>query len=232
MLQKIPTNCEALDRILSGGISSSEISLIYGEEDTAKTTLAIQCTITCARLGYKVLFIDCDGTFSVERLAQLTPSDFTEIAERIILSRPKDFREQTAIIDRLPDYLTKNFRLVVIDTVTSLYRAEVAEKPEKKFELNRELNRQMAWLAQTARTQKIAIITVSQVRSILEEGFSSVTPVANRVLKFWADTIISMKPTGNTRVIKVQVEKKNGRETTDFCYLRIDETGLTPFTMR
>lgn len=226
MLRKIPTNCKALDRILEGGLCSGEISLIYGEEDTAKTTLALQCTISCARLGHKAFFMDCDGTFSVERLTQLAPTDFKEIAERIILSRPKDFEEQAHLIDRLPNYLAENFGLVVVDTVTSLYRAEVAEKPEKKFELNRELNRQLAWLAQTAKTKKIAVITVSQVRSLLDESFINVAPVAERVLKFWADTIISMKPAGNSRVIKVQVERKSRKETLEYCYLKIDEKGL------
>ncbi|MEM0253894.1 MAG: ATPase domain-containing protein [Candidatus Bathyarchaeia archaeon] len=228
MLQKIPTGCEVLDEILEGGFSIGEISLIYGEEDTAKTTLAMQCAINCARLGYKTLFIDCDGTFSIERLAQLA-LDLEKIAELIILSKPEDFSEQTMIIDRLPDYLTKNFGLVIIDTLTSLYRAKVAEKPERVFELNRELNRQMAWLAQTAKTHKVAIIVVSQVRSVVNESFNGVMPVADRVLKFWADTIIAMKTTGNPRVIKAQVERKNRKETSEFCYLRIEEAGLCPF---
>lgn len=225
MLQKIPTNCEALDRILEGGFSIGEVSLIYGEEDTAKTTLAMQCAINCARLGYKTLFIDCDGTFSIERLAQLA-LDLERIAELIILSKPGDFSEQTMIIDRLPDYLTKNFGLVVVDTLTSLYRVKVAENPERVFELNRELNRQMAWLAQTAKTHKVAIIVVSQVTSVVDESFDNVMPVANRVLKFWADAIIAMKSTGNQRVIKAQVERKNRKETGGVCYLRIEETGL------
>lgn len=225
MLQKIPTNCEALDKILEGGFSIGEISLIYGEEDTAKTTLAMQCAINCARLGYKTLFIDCDGTFSIERLAQLA-LDLEKIAELIILSKPEDFSEQTIIIDGLPDYLTKNFGLVIVDTLTSLYRVKVAENPERVFEINRELNRQMAWLAQTAKTHKVAIIVISQVRSIVDESFDNVMPVANRVLRFWADTIIAMKPTGNPRVIKAQVERKNRKETSEFCYLRIEETGL------
>lgn len=225
MLQKIPTNCETLDKILEGGFSIGEVSLIYGEGDTAKTTLAMQCAINCARLGYKTLFIDCDGTFSIERLAQLA-LDLERIAELIILSKPVDFSEQTMIIDRLPDYLTKNFGLVVIDTLTSLYRVKVAENPERVFELNRELNRQMAWLAQTAKTHKVAIIVVSQVTSVVDESFDNVMPVANRVLKFWADAIIVMKSTGNPRVIKAQVERKNRKETSGFCYLRIEETGL------
>jgi len=190
MLHKIPTSCEAIDEILQGGIPLESVSLVYGEAETGKTTLAIQCAVNCARQGYKTLFVDCDGTFYARRLSQIAIGDFKDIAELIILMKPDNFGEQAIVIDRLTDYMTKSFGLVVIDTITSLYRAEIAERPEKTFELNRELNRQMACLAQIARTQKIVVLITSQVRSVFNEAHVSIEPVATRVLKFWADTII------------------------------------------
>ncbi|MEM2092822.1 MAG: ATPase domain-containing protein [Candidatus Bathyarchaeia archaeon] len=229
-LQNIPTNCARLDEILDGGFSLGELSLIYGEAETAKTTLTMQCAVNCAAMGFKTLFIDSDGTFSAGRLSQIAMHhDFDKIAERIILAKPKDFREQATVINRLADYLTKDFRLVIVDTLTSLYRAELAEKPEKTFEINRELNRQMAWLAQTARSNKLAVIVVSQVRSILDEAIVSVEPVATRVLKFWADTILAMKPTESERVVKVSVEKKERATGSVSCYLRIEQKGLVDY---
>ncbi len=226
---KIPTKCRELDKILEGGLAFGEISLIYGEPETAKTTMAIQCSVSCAEKGLKTLFVDCDGTFSTKRLMQIASQNFEKIAERIILARPKDFREQTIIIDKLTDYLTKDFGLLVIDALTSLYRAELAENPEKRFELNRELNRQMAWLAQISRTNKIAVLITSQVRSVFDENLAHVEPVATRVLKFWADTIMAMKLTENSRVIKASVEKKSKTGKTGFCYLKIEEKGLTDY---
>ncbi|MCX8177548.1 MAG: AAA family ATPase [Candidatus Bathyarchaeota archaeon] len=228
--QNIPTGCAKLDEILGGGFSPGELSLIYGEAETAKTTLAMQCAVNCAAMGFKTLFVDSDGTFSARRLSQIAMyHDFDKIAERIILAKPKDFREQAMVINRLADYLTKDFRLVVVDTLTSLYRAELAENPERTFEINRELNRQMAWLAQTARAGKLAVIVVSQVRSVLDEAIVSVEPVATRVLKFWADVILAMKPTENEEVIKVSIEKKGRATGFVSCYLRIEERGLVDY---
>jgi DNA repair protein RadB len=232
VLQKIPTNCKALDEILDGGFSLGKVSLIYGEAETAKTTLVMQCAVNCAGLGYKTLFVDCDGTFSSRRLSQIASGNFEKTAELIILAKPKDFKEQTLLIDQLTNYLKKGFGLVVFDTLTSLYRMEIAERPEKKFELNRELNRQVAWLAQTARTQKVAVLVTSQVRSVFDETFTNIEPVATRVLKFWADIIIAMKPTENPRVIKASVEKKTETVQPLFCYLKIDETGLHEYSTR
>ena len=226
VVQKIPTGCRAIDKVLEGGIPFESVSLIYGEAETGKTTLAMQCAINCARQGYKTLFVDCDGTFSTRRLSQMASERFKEIAELVILMKPNNFREQTLVIDNLTDYITKNFGLVIIDTITTLYRAEIAELPEKAFELNRELNRQMALLAQIAKTQKIAVLMTSQVRSVFNKAHVSIEPVATRVIKFWADTIIAMKPTEYPGIIKAIFEKSPKRAQPSACHLKIRETGI------
>jgi RecA/RadA recombinase len=168
--------------------------------------------------------------FSAKRLSQVAEGKFEEIANLIILVKPADFKEQTALIDRIADYTAKNFGLVVVDTLNSLYRAKVAESSGKAFGVNRELNRQLAILAQTAKTQRLPVIVTSQVRSVFDEPYDSVAPVATRVLKFWADTILVMKPTEEPQTIKAVLEEK-GENAQDACYLRIDETGIhdSPF---
>ena len=226
LLHKIPTGCRGLDEILDGGITIGDVSLIYGEAETAKTTLAMQCTVNCARKGFKTLFVDCDGTFSPKRLSRIASGGVEKIAERIILAKPRDFKEQTTIVDNLTGYLAKGFSLVVFDTVTRFYRLEVAENPEKTFELNRELNRQMAWLAQVAKTRRTAVLLVSQVRSVFDSNVST-EPVATRVLKFWANTIIAMKPTENPKIVKAVVEKKPGASKKAAVYLEIGDSGLS-----
>jgi DNA repair protein RadB len=223
--RKILTNCGCIDNHIEGGISEESVTLIYGEAETGKSTLAMQCAINCAMQGMKVLYVDCDGTLSAKRLSQVSAGKFDEIAELIVLVRPQNFREQTAVVDRLSEYLVKNTGLVVFDTITSLYRAKVSESSGKAFGLSRELNRQMAIIAQTARIKKIPMILVSQVRSVLGEIEGAVEPVGTRVLKFWADTIIAMKPSDNPQVIKAVLEKPQ-RDHEVACNLRISATGI------
>ena len=231
VMNKISTGCNCIDGHLKGGISPESVTLVYGEPETGKTTLVMQCAVSCALQGYKILFVDCDNTFSAKRLSQAASGKFEEIAELIILMKPVDFKEQTAIIERISEYTAKNFGLVVIDTFNSLYRAKIAESSGKAFGPNRELNRQLAILAQTAKTQKIPVMITSQVRSVLDDTYHTVAPVATRVLKFWADTIIAMKPTENPQTIKAILEKtrQNPQETN--CQLLINETGIhdSPF---
>src|SRR3972149_40501 len=229
VIKKILTGCSCIDSHLNGGISPQSVTLIYGEPETGKTTLAMQCAVNCAMQNLKTLFVDCDNTFSPKRLSQVASGKFEEIANRIILIRPADFGEQTAVIDRISEYTANNFGLVVIDTLNSLYRAEVAEPSGKAFGRNRELNRQLAILAQTAKAQKIPVVITRQVRSVFDESYINVAPVATRVLKFWADTIIAMKPTENPQVIKAVLEKTGEKTQEVACYLRIDETGIRDY---
>jgi RecA/RadA recombinase len=222
----IQTGCECLDKYLEGGVPSESITLIYGEPETGKTTLAIQCAINCALQNQKTLYIDCDNTFSSFRLSQITSNNFKEIANLILLLKPINFKEQALVIDNLLEYTVKNFGLVVIDTITSLYRASIENSSKNNFILNRELNRQLAVLAQNSKTQKLPIIITSQVRSVFEESYISVEPVATRVLKFWADTIISLKPLEDPQTIRAEIEKNSEVLYDAYCNLRINGTGI------
>jgi DNA repair protein RadB len=223
----IPTGSKCLDDNISGGIFPETVTLIYGEPETGKTTLAIQCAVNCAIQNLKVLFVDCDNTFYAKRLAQISGDRFDEVAERIILVKPKDFREQTQFIDCIQDY-SSNAGLIIIDTFTSLYGAKVCESAgkAKAFGVNRELNRQLAILAQTTKIQKIPVLLTSQVRNVFTEQSSCVRPVATRVLKFWADTIIALKPTQTPQTIKAVLEKAREIQREATCYVQIGEAGI------
>jgi DNA repair protein RadB len=226
LLRKIPTSCRPIDEFLKGGFPVDSVALVYGEAETGKTTLAMQCAANCARAGYKTLFVDTDRTFSAQRLSQIVPEQLKEVPELIILVRPNDFREQTTIVERLGEYINQNFKLVVFDTITSLYRLRIAESPSRTFELNRELNRLLAVLAQAARTQRIVVLLTGQVHSVLNEVPVSIEPVAARVLKFWADTVLEMKFTGNPQRIEVTVEKNPAKLPPMTYNLRITMSGV------
>ena len=224
----IQTGCKCIDTSLNGGILPETVTLIYGEPETGKTTLVIQCAVNCAIQKLKVLFIDCDNSFYAKRLFQISKDRFEEVAERIILVKPKNFKEQTVLIDQINDYATANVGLIIIDTFTSLYGAKVSETlvKSKTFDVNRELNRQLAILAQTTKIKKIPVIITSQVRCVFNDQSTSIRPVATRVLKFWADTIITLKPTNNSITIKAVLEKAREIEEEVTCYVQIGEDGI------
>ena len=225
---RILTGASSLDKLLGGGLPSDGVSLVYGEAETGKSSLAIQCSVNCARAGLKSIFVDSDGAFSSRRLSQIAYNDYEEISPHIILITPFTFQEQVEVLDHLEDYITKKVGLLVVDTITSLYRVELGSQKET-FELNRELNRQIAYLSEIATSHKVATLITSQVRSVFLGDRAKVEPVARRVLKFWSKVVLNLKPTGQTRMIKAVLEKHPVRKGRASCYLTIDETGICDY---
>ncbi|MEA2090065.1 MAG: AAA family ATPase [Thermoproteota archaeon] len=224
----ISTGCTQLNDLLEGGVFPGGLYLVYGEAETGKTTFAIQCAVDRARKGLKAFFVDSDGTFSPERLSQIAYNDFEAVSPLIILVKPTSFEEQSHVIDQLDELLTKKFGLLIVDTVTSLYREELGGSTNRNFMLNRKLNRQIASLAQIAKTHRIPVIITSQVRNVFLQGRISVEPVATRVLKFWSDRVIHLKPTNQTRVIEAVLENREKRKRIKCkrCYVEIKRTGI------
>lgn len=223
MRPRIPTGSVMLDSFLEGGLPPGNIILIYGGAETGKTTLAIQCAVNAARMGRKTIFADSDNAFSPERLSQIAPGDLEDVSASIILIRPLSFMDQGVVIDQLEKYLTEKFILVAVDTITSLYRSELGDTKET-FTLNRELNRQVATLAQIAKAHDISVLLTSQVRSVVEADMVEVAPVATRVLKFWSNFVISLEATGERNMILARVEKPKKRGLK--CRLLIEEDGI------
>lgn len=221
----IPTGCGSLDSLLEGGLLIGKISLVYGEAETGKTALAIQSAVNSARMGCKTIFIDSDSMFFPRRLSQIAFYDFEEVSPLVVLVRPTTFQEQAFTIDQLDNYINKKIGLVVVDTITSLYRVELGS-PEESFKLNRELNRQVACLAQIAKTNKVAILITSQVRSTFVDGEVGVEPVATRVLRFWSTVVIHLKQTGQARVIRALLEKHPEHKRSVSCYIKIEKNGV------
>jgi len=226
MVRMIPTGCGSLDKLLNGGLRQGEVTLVYGEAETGKTCLAIQCAVNATRLGFKAIFVDSDGNFSARRLAQIAGPDLDEVAPSITVVKPTTFQEQALAIDRLDEYLTPQVGLVVVDTVTSLYRVEIGESKEKTFKLNRELGRQLACLAEMAKTRRVAAFITSQVRNVFLEGYTTIEPVGTRVLRFWSDAVLNLKPADHRNTVKTVLEKHSSRRCPINCYVSIGETGI------
>ena len=74
---------KCIDGNIGGGISPESVVLIYGEPETGKTTLALQCAVNCALQNLKVFFVDCENTFSTKRLSQIARDKFEEVASRL-----------------------------------------------------------------------------------------------------------------------------------------------------
>ncbi|MCX8171746.1 MAG: AAA family ATPase, partial [Candidatus Bathyarchaeota archaeon] len=208
-------------------LKPGELTLIYGEAETGKTSLAIQCSINSARMGCKTIFVDADGTFSLERFSQIAAQDFNETLQFLILFTPSTFNEQSKLVDDLEKCIGGDLGLIIFDTITSLYRAEIGGK-EDAFKINRELNRQVAMLAHIAKKFQIPILITSQVRSILANNVF-IEPAASRVLRYWATSVIGLFKTGRAGIVRADIEKVYNVEKRMTIYLSVSGSGVREY---
>ncbi|MGP3667095.1 MAG: ATPase domain-containing protein [Candidatus Bathyarchaeota archaeon] len=223
--KKIPSGCLCLDRLLQGGLPEGQISTFYGEASSGKTTIALQCSIICARSGFYVLYVDSDLSFSVERVFQMAP-DFEEVASYIKIFTPKNFFEQTVLIENFETHINSTTGLIVFDTINGLYRIAL-ESSEKNFLLNKELNRQIAYLFYYAQKHSLPVLLTSQVHGVIGEKGELVKPVATRILEFWSQNIVRLSLTGKPGLRRAYLEKIGGRFVSNvFCQYSLTSSGV------
>ena len=225
MSHALSTGCNALDSLLQGGIGRGEITLFYGEAATGKTTVAIQAALAAAMKGLKVLFVDCDSSFTQQRFCQIGGNDARSLSERIILFFPETFEEQRLLVESLDNYMTPNLGLVVIDSMSTLYRAAFP-KADSIFNLNRDLTRQLAYLADLTLSKSIACLITSQVHARLKPLGDKVEPVARRALLHFPRTIVRIRSSSDTRVKEFVLERLQGVNIERQCLLAITASGL------
>ena len=207
----LPTKLLTLDRILDGGIPKGKITLLYGQANTGKSSLALQCAVVSAKQKLKTIIIDSDNTFSPIRLSQMAKDDLEHISPLLYVFKPQSFLEQSLLIEKLEDYLSNDIVLIIVDTISSHYRLEL-KRIEQIFNVNRDLNRQIAYLAKIAKAHNIAVLLISQVRDVFLNDQQQIEPVAKRILTYWAQTILNLKMTRNTKTRAVIIEKHSKNE--------------------
>jgi DNA repair protein RadB len=223
-LDFLTTGCRGIDRLLGGGFPLHQISLLYGEAATGKTILSMQCVLEAARKEYKVFYLDADESFSANRMQQVTGG--RELAERIVLFRPEDFDEQGRIVENIENLLTKTPTILVVDSITGLYRAGQV-KPEGYFGRDRELNRQLAQLGALASRFAAWVLLTGQVHSSPSGRQWIVEPVATRTLRHWSDLILRLSQTPRSNVRDCFLEKRNGLDAAgSHCPFKITDEGV------
>lgn len=223
MERRLPTGLSPLDDLLGGGFRYGAVSLIYGEASTGKTTIAITCLARHLERDpwAKAYYIDSDNKLSTRRLTQITEDP--KVLERLLIWRSMNFSEQGRTIESLPDLLPNGNIPVVVDSITGPYRLETGDSA-KTFRSNKELNRQLGFLSETAKTRDSAILVTGQVHSILDRDPPEVEPVAQRLLGYWSDTILKLETTSIQGVRQAILEKPGGERRS--CRFKLGEAGL------
>ena len=209
---KVSTGSFDLNKWLFGGYENDVITMIAGPPGSGKTNFCILVSCSQAKKDKKVLFVDTEGGFSVERVKQIVGEGHEEILKNIIILSPTNFKEQKEDFEKVFPRIKKgNFDLIIVDGMAMLYRLELGDAvksgdDEKIKEVNREVARQMRMLAEVARKQNIPVIITNQVYSdfLKEEDIKKgiekqVNIVGGDLMKYWSKCIIELRAEGRKK---------------------------------
>jgi len=203
--QKTSAGNYDLNKWLFGGYDKDIISMIYGPAGSGKSNFCIIASVSQARKGKKVIFIDTEGGFSIDRFRQIAKENAENALKNIILLKPTSFSEQEQAFVRLLKEIKTNEQigLIIVDGMTMLYRLELAENKEdinKIKDINSKLARQMRILAEIARKESIPVLITNQTyyEFMNEDDFKAgkerkVGIVGGDISRYWSKCIIELK---------------------------------------
>lgn len=227
IVAKISTGSKELDELLKGGYEKGVITTIYGPAGSGKTNLCLMA-ISSFEEKKKIIYLDTEGSFSVDRFKQLTPK-FEEIMNRLMFFHPTNFEEQKKFFEKIKSLLDDNIGLIVFDSVAMLYRLEIG-KNNDVYNVNRELGIQIAYLSEVARKKNIPVLVTNQVYSDFENK-DQVKMVGGDILKYSSKCLIELQKSTDLSVdTKRKLVLRKHRSLPDgkgFSYKIINE-GIIP----
>jgi DNA repair protein RadB len=203
-MEKVPTGSRILDKMLDGGYEKDVITTIYGPAGAGKTNLCILSAINTARNRKKVIYIDTENNFSIERFKQICESinqNYAKLLNYLVFLRPASFDEQKKTFEKLKVVINNKIGLIIFDSVAMLYRLEIG-KTDDIYDVNRTLGTQLGSLKEIASKKHIPVLITNQVYADFEDK-NKVNIVGGDLLRYGSKCLLELQvtPSGNRRCI-------------------------------
>ncbi|CAM9608326.1 unnamed protein product [Phaeothamnion confervicola] len=183
--------CRAIDDMLGGGVPRGELTEICGAPGVGKTQLCMQLAVNVqipalfGGVGGQAIYIDTEGSMTVERLVQMADAAVVHISKiarsrgrqselerasawtrdallaNVFIFRVHDHVQQLATVRTLPRFLEDHpgVRVVVMDSVSFHFRHAYQDLGAR----SRKLNEMAQQLTELAQMRSVAVVLVNQM---------------------------------------------------------------------
>jgi len=182
LVNKISTGSDNFNALMGGGFETGAITECFGEFGSGKTQIGHILAVNTLKEDPDayVVYIDTENTFRPERITQLAEGvgiNPEDALNRIMVAKAYNSDHQMLLAEKVDNLITeqkKDVRLVVVDSLTSHFRAEyigrgtLAERQQK-------LNRHMHTLAKISSKNNICVYITNQVMAKPDQFFGDPT---------------------------------------------------------
>jgi len=186
---KITTNSVELDTMLNGGIWTKEITEFAGSYSAGKTQLCFQLSITTqlpledGGLEGEVFFLDTEGTFSPQRVAEMAVGQGLEprkFLKGITVARAFDSNHQMDIVRKFITMMEKEekkYKLLIIDSFATHFRSDYTGK-NRLMARQQNIMQHASTLANIAQMFDMAVVVTNQVMASIDDLAAGATQPA------------------------------------------------------
>ena len=206
-IARFTSGSQDFDLFLGGGVETQALTEIAGEFGSGKSQLCYTICVT-ANQGSPdngIIFIDTENTFRAERIHQIAESrglDAEEIMKKIFVCRIYYSAHLEAVIRSLAKYIEQyKARLVIIDSIISLHRAEFSGR-ETLAERQQRLNIILHKLIRLAEIYNVAVVYTNQVQAQPDVlfGGNSMIAAGGNILGHASTYRIFLRKAGHNRI--------------------------------
>ncbi|XP_015689130.2 DNA repair protein XRCC3 homolog [Oryza brachyantha] len=175
---KLSLGCPVLDRLLSGGLPAASVIEIAGESASGKTQLCLQLALLAplSPLSASCLFLHSDLPFPLRRLRGLAPKSRPDLLDHVLVAAahsPSDLISLLSRAQRLLDHPGGSprrlpVRLILIDSIASLFRADFDASPADLKRRSALFFRISAKLKELAHRHQCVVVVTNQVVDVVE----------------------------------------------------------------
>jgi len=197
------------------------ITSLWGDFGVGKTTLSLQTANIYALNKKKVLYIYTKPIFPYKKLSSVFVNNLDDVLENISFIHITNFDDIFNFVFNL-EFIILNalktedstFNLIVIDSMTDLYRLELnREKKGKNFILNYKLNQLIANLVNVKQKYEIDILIVNELSRRTQEGFTYEVESGDNVMRYWIKNSIKIERTEVANNRKFILHKNNDNDS-------------------
>ncbi|MFX0187082.1 MAG: AAA family ATPase [Candidatus Hodarchaeota archaeon] len=189
---------------------------VWGDFGIGKTTFALQTAINTANQGKNVIYIYSKPNFPYVRVGDILKDDPKETLDNIVFIKSTNFADLYNLIFNLEFLVLESvkekgnsFDLIVVDSITDLYRLELnKEKKEKNVSLNYRLNQILANLSYIYKTYCITVLLVNELARKSYINQTVEVQGGGKVMMFWILYTIKIERTEVLNIRKLIIRKR------------------------
>ena len=240
-MSRYATGSESFDDLLNGGFETQAITELAGEFGSGKSQVCHTLCVAANELiennpdgdAGNIIFIESENTFRADRVHQIAEQrglDPFPILEKIFHCQAYSSEHLESIIDDLDKLIEQyNAKLVIVDSIISLHRAEFSGRgtlAERQQRLGKMLNK----LRRYADIYNIAVVITNQVVSYPDgthPGFDAMKAAGGNIVAHGSTYRIFLRKSGKNRVATMEDSPSQPYQRVKFS---ISESGIQDAT--